>query len=108
MRDLEIRRRDNGFAEKQDVEVDRTRAFGRCSFAAQGALDPLNVRQQLTRKEACFGFDHLVQKPGLAREIPRFRFVDRGYPENAHIGRGEPLSRVLQVGFSIAEIRTQR
>ena len=64
-------------AEKQNVDIDRARAFFLHALPAHLLFDAENRGHQLLRRLAGFKRDRTIQKPGLLGELHRLGFVER-------------------------------
>lgn len=102
MRNLQIGQGDDGFAKEHNVDVDAARALRDGPFAAHVTLDFLQARKQLAREQCALGFDDLVQKPRLAGNIARSRFINTGLSQNANTRVAQTIAGACQIFQAIA------
>ena len=107
MRHDELRRLDDQIFGEKDVDIDDPGTFGRGRDPFHLRLDGLGQLQELYGPEAAPDLDHLVQEPGLVREVDRLGLVDGRGPDDPHAGRFELSSRPGQVGGPAAQIAAQ-
>jgi hypothetical protein len=109
VRDTQIRRVHDKRPEKQNVYIDGARALPALSRAAHLALDLLGAVQQLPRKKVRFHLRDQVQESRLGGNCAmRLGFPCGRDAHNAHTSGLQAAESVLEMLFTIAEIRSER
>ena len=108
MRNLQLRRVDDGFFIEENVDVDSAGAFRYDSFPAQIALDLSNACEQIARRKSSPDFYNLIEEPGLLAHLLRLGLVDGGSPQDLYAFIFETFQSLAKIRLAVAEVRSER
>jgi hypothetical protein len=106
--DSELRAIYDVLAEQENVDIDGAWALGQSgrAFAAELLLDLEHSTQKLSGCLLCQDGNGTVEEPRLREEFDRLSLIKRG--GRLHLAqRREAPNRMLQIGFTISDVRTE-
>ena len=103
MGNLKIAIGDDLIAEKQDIDIDRSRSLVHHAVASELGFNLLDTREQLTRAQISFQLHSTIQEPGLITAFHRLGFKKGRGPDNFAQG-GEANDAVANIRLAIPEV----